>query len=293
VGLFAIAALLLAPGTLCATPLAFAAEYSAPARFGIVDVVTGQFDLIATLEHTVNDIGLSPGGVLYGIIDDCTQFVRIDAATGALTIIGPLNVGVESLVFSPGGILYAATQNALYLMNPSNAALTLVGGYGGLTSGQNIRFASDGQLYTTDTSSNTSLYRIDASSGLATLVGSTGYPGLALGYAGHQLYGVGMSVIGGLGNLVRIDPTTGKGTVVLDDFPEVGFTELPEPSAAWLCALGLAGVVVLASARYNSRVWVRELFPWATNPKPRLSPLKAPSSLSSCWPRLSRKPGEM
>lgn len=243
---FVLAASLLVPGTLCANPLAFGAEYTNPARFGIVDIATGHFELIATIPHTVNDIALGPDGVLYGITDNCTEFVRIDPATGDATIIGPLSGGVESLVFGPGGVLYAATQSALYRMDPASAGLTLVGGYGGLNSGQNVRFASDGHLYTTDTSSNTALYRIDTETGLATLVGSTGYAGLALGYAGYQLYGVGMSVIGGGGNLIRIDPTTGAGTVALGSFSEVEFTELPEPSDIWLWALGLAALVLLA-----------------------------------------------
>ena len=101
------------------------------------------------------------------------MLITINPATGATHDVFSV-AGLQSLVFGPDGTLYGASQSGLYTIDPSTFTLTTVGGYGGLTSGQNIRFAG-GNLYTTDTSSsNTTLYEIDTGTGLASVVGPTG-----------------------------------------------------------------------------------------------------------------------
>jgi hypothetical protein len=228
--------------TLDATPIVYAAGYSNPVSFGTIDLGTGTFYYIGTIPHDLNDFAYS-GGTLYGIYDSST-LITIDPATGATHEVFSVP-GMQSLAFAPDGTLYAASQSGLYVIDPKSMTLTTVGSYGGLTSGQNIRFAG-GNLYTTDTSSsNTTLYEIDLNTGLAAAVGPTGFPGLALEYAGGTLYGVGFGVIGGQHQLVAIDPVTGQGTLVLADFPDVNFAEAPEPGAALLCGLGILSLVMV------------------------------------------------
>ena len=59
------------------------------------------------------------------------------------------------------------------------------------TTGQNIRFAQDGNLYVSNTSTNTDIYRINTTNGAATWMGeAVGYPYLMLENASSNMYGV-------------------------------------------------------------------------------------------------------
>ena len=104
--------------------------------------------------------------------------------------------GIESLAFRPSdGALFGATQSKLYTINPANGTATSVGSYGSPrnlgTTGQNIRFAQDGNLYVSNTSTNTDIYRISTSTGAATWMGeAVGYPYLMLQNGSQYMYGV-------------------------------------------------------------------------------------------------------
>ncbi len=104
--------------------------------------------------------------------------------------------GIESLAFRPSdGALFGATQSKLYTINPATGTATLVGSYGSPTNlgttGQNIRFAQDGNLYVSNTSTNTDIYRINTSTGAATWMGEAiGYPYLMLQNGSQYMYGV-------------------------------------------------------------------------------------------------------
>jgi hypothetical protein len=59
------------------------------------------------------------------------------------------------------------------------------------TTGQNIRFAQDGNLYVSNTSTNTDIYRINTTNGAATWMGeAVGFPYLMLMNASSNMYGV-------------------------------------------------------------------------------------------------------
>ncbi|MGA2243210.1 MAG: hypothetical protein ABSH11_14390, partial [Verrucomicrobiota bacterium] len=63
---------------------------------------------------------------------------------------------------------------------------------------QNIRFDSDGQLYLSNTSGNTDIYRVNTDNGSATFVGEvTGYPDLILENGSQYMYGVSIPSING------------------------------------------------------------------------------------------------
>src|SRR5208282_616269 len=96
---------------------------------------------------------------------------------------------------------YGATQGSLYTINTANGQASFVGNFNNSAignSGQNIRFASDGNLYDTDggvSATNTDLFQISTVNGQATLMGVvTNFPGLCLENAGSQMYGVGIQL---------------------------------------------------------------------------------------------------
>jgi hypothetical protein len=177
----------------------YAAEYNQPTNFfGTINLFNGNFTTIASMgKALINDIAYCPtNGVVYGI-SNSSALVTFNKTTGAITKVATLSVsGIESLAFRPSdGALFGATQSKLYTINPVTGTATSVGSYGSPrnlgTSGQNIRFAQDGNLYVSNTSTNTDIYRISTSTGAATWVGeAVGYPYLMLQNGSQYMYGV-------------------------------------------------------------------------------------------------------
>ena len=177
----------------------YAVEFNqSPNRFGAVDLWTGNFIQIATFGTLINDLAYCPtNGMLYGILNS-TTLVTFNETNGAITSIGNFNVGIQSLAFRPSdGVLFGATQTGLYTINPATGAATPVGSgsFGGPPNlnnqGQNIRFAQDGNLYISNTSMNTDIYRISTADGSATWMGeAVGIPYLMLMNGDNYMYGV-------------------------------------------------------------------------------------------------------
>jgi hypothetical protein len=177
----------------------YAAQYNQPTNFfGTINLLNGDFTTIASMgKATINDIAYCPtNGVVYGI-SNSSALVTFNITNGAITRVANLSVsGIESLAFRPSdGALFGATQSKLYTINPANGTATSVGSYGSPrnlgTTGQNIRFAQDGNLYLSNTSTNTDLYRINTSTGAATWMGeAVGYPYLMLQNGSQYMYGV-------------------------------------------------------------------------------------------------------
>ena len=162
----------------------------------------GSFTQLGTEGSTLfNDIAASPNGDLYGIVNSAS-LLTLNTNNGAVLTSVSFSVGgIESLAIAPNGTLYGASQSALYTINPANGVATLVGNFNNSAignSGQNIRFAADGNLYDTDggvNATNTDLFQISTVNGGATLVGVvTNFPGLCLENAGSQMYGVGIQL---------------------------------------------------------------------------------------------------
>ncbi len=190
---------------------AYAVEFNqANNLFGVMNLLTGGFTQLGSEGSTLfNDIAQAPSGNLYGIINT-TSLVTLNTNTGAALTSVTFNVsGIESLAIASNGTLYGATQGALYTINAANGHATLVGSFNNSaigTSGQNIRFGSDGNLYDTDggvSATNTDLFQISTVNGQATLMGVvTNFPGLCLENAGSQMYGVGIQ-LGSASSLVQ------------------------------------------------------------------------------------------
>jgi hypothetical protein len=133
----------------------------------------------------------------------------LDPANGATLASVPFSVGgIESLAVAPNGALYGASQGALYIIDPVTGVASLVGNFDNSlmgNSGQNIRFASNGNLYDTDggiSATDTDLYQISLANGTATTLGVLrNVAGLSLANAGSVLYGVGIQ-LGSANNLL-------------------------------------------------------------------------------------------
>ena len=177
----------------------YAVEYNQPTnRFGTIDLLNGNFTQIASMgKAKINDIAYCPtNGVLYGI-SNVSVLVTFNKTNGAITTVANLSVNnIQSLAFRPSdGKLFGATQSRLYTINPATGKATSVGNYGNAHNlngtGQNIRFAQDGNLYLSNTSTNTDIYRINTTSGAATWMGeAVGYPYLMLMNGSQHMYGV-------------------------------------------------------------------------------------------------------
>ena len=287
---FGVAVCLLAGLELfCATPAhgqtAFAMEFNqSNNRFGTISLLTGSFSQLGTEGGTLfNDIAATPAGTLYGIVNT-TSFVTLSSNNGAILSSVAFNVGgIESLALSPGGTLYGATQSALYTLNALNGNATLVGNFNNALlngSGQNIRFASDGNLYDTDggvSANNTDLFQISLLNGQAMLMGVvTNFPGLCLENAGSQMYGVGIQLGSASSlyqDLVGIDlsslmaggtnsdgsPLDVRYNLLTPNFPnnfnvssaDSFVVPSPEPGSVSLCVLG--GIMFLILSRSRPR----------------------------------------
>jgi len=170
--------------------------------FGLINLLNGGFTQLGTEGSTVfNDVAASPSGTLYSIVNS-TSLVTLNTNNGAVLTTVAFNVGgIESLAIATNGTLYGATQSALYTINPANGHATLVGDFNNSaigSSGQNIRFGSDGNLYDTDggvNATNTDLFKISTVNGRATFMGVvTNFPGLTLENSGSEMYGVGIQL---------------------------------------------------------------------------------------------------
>ena len=210
--------ILLAAGSLAMSARAqnnvYAVEFNTgDNRFGIINLMNGNFTEISSLGGAIyNDIAYAPDGTLYGLANNGASLVTFDSTSGAVTPVATMDVpGLESIAFDPSdGVLFGvglsvigAPQNGLYTINPTTGETTLVGSFGDAYNlynpyPQNIRFDSDGNLYLSNTSDNTDLYRVNTDNGSATFVGEvTGYANLILENGSQYMYGVSIPSING------------------------------------------------------------------------------------------------
>jgi hypothetical protein len=237
--------------------------------FGTFDLSSGVFTPDGSVGSTLfNDIAGASDGTLWGIVN-ATSLVSLNLNDGSiLTTVNFSVSGIESLAFAPDGTLYGATQGALYTINRANGQATLVGNFNNSllgSSGQNIRFGPDGNLYNTDggvNANDTHLFRISTVDGTASTMGTiASFPGLVLENAGNMMYGVGIQLGSAstlVQNLVGIDlnsiPPGGGLTnisysLVSPNFPNnfnftstntyvVPGTPVPEPGVTAICVAG-------------------------------------------------------
>ena len=190
----------------------YAVEFLGNNSFGTINLMTGTFTEIASLSGTYNDIAYAPDGSLFGLYNNGASLVSFNNTNGVVTQVAPLSVaGIESIAIRPtDGTLFGvglsvigAPHDGLYTINPTTGEATFVGSFGNAYSlfnpfPQNIRFDSDGNLYLSNTSGNTDIYRVNTDNGNATFVGEvTGYANLILENGSQYMYGVSIPSING------------------------------------------------------------------------------------------------
>ena len=162
------------------------------------------------------------GRTLYAI--SFTDLYRLSARTGARREIGKLGVsGANALATRPAtNSLYGADRNGiLFRVNPCTGRATIIGRFGRhLLSAGDLAFA-DGHLYATVEhrgSTRSLLASVNARTGAAKVVGSTGYRnvyGLVTRYG--ALYGATFS-----GKFLAICRRTGRARAIWDDGLPIG-----------------------------------------------------------------------
>jgi hypothetical protein len=219
----------------------------APSTFGTIDPSTGVVAPIAITTATLGrDLAVSPTGQLYGIFGDGDESLyTIDRLTGSTTLIGAFGIGIQTLAFRSDGALFGASYTGVYSIDPGNAAATLLGPSGIGFNMDNLRFDASDNLYVMSAEANSRLFRLNQTSGAATLIGASGVDDISLGgFLNGAFLGTNFS---GSQRLVSVDPTTGLAgegpftggvTYVIALDP----TTVPEPGTVVLFGVGLLGV---------------------------------------------------
>ncbi len=165
----------------------------------------------------MTDLAITPDNMIYTISK--TALYRVNAATGAATMIfsGIASSNV-ALTFQKNGTLLAADQSGtVRVIDPTNNMVTDLGTYGsGYDTAGDLVAVSDGTLFGVSTeapglgSSTNVLIKVDTTNASATTVGEIGYTGVfGVAYTGGRVIAFTST-----GQIIRIDPTTGTGTLV-------------------------------------------------------------------------------
>jgi len=161
---------------------------SGNAQLAIVSRVTG------AIVSTIGDLGvplialeIDDTGQMWGVgyesqsVND-TFLYRINKETAAITPVGDTGVSFTmDLSFDPAGNLYSTVANSLYQLNLTTGASTLAATITGVPSGgkdagvMGLMHDTDGTLYATEYVAASPLYEIDPVTGVATVIGSTGF----------------------------------------------------------------------------------------------------------------------
>jgi sugar lactone lactonase YvrE len=191
------------------------------------------------------DIALDPiSAILYGVSGN-GRLYSIDQVTASTSLIGNTSAFINGLTFSSDGTLYGTGTDSLYTLNLATGAAGLIG-TGNYDSSGDIAFDDAGNLYLSSTTgAGDSLWTIDTSSGVGTLLGQTGFTNVyGLNYANDTLYGFTSS-----GTTLALDTLTGAGSSLPTNGIQAygadgvgGVTNVSEPASIALFSLGLIGL---------------------------------------------------
>lgn len=237
-----------------------------PSNLYTLDLVTGNTKLIGAIATSVTDIAFVDSQ-LYGLdqTDDgqTTLFLNINPTTGEATVIGDIGFAVAGLAYHhQRQTLYASSAKQLISINPATGKGTPV-----VTIKDRERncgevtFAADGIAYITliGYDHQKFLATCDLDTGSVNLIGNTGFPDLgSMDFISDTLYGVTGNFfnLGKDGQLIRINPQTGTGTLVT----------MTEPRGRW------AGLTVYQP--------VTQLTPQPTTPTTTIIPEKSMTLLT-------------
>jgi hypothetical protein len=196
-----------------------------------LDLATGKATFVGEIVTEVSDIAFV-GSQLYGLDrdGDKTRLVKIDLNSGDVTVIGDIGNACAGLAYNrQRNTLYATTAKQLIAINLETGKGTPV-----VTVADKdyncaeVAFDADGKAYITLIGYNKKklLASLNLETSKVHIIGNIGFPNIAsMEFVGDVLYGVTGNFfnLGKNGQLIRIDTTTGKGTLVT----------MTEPKGRW------------------------------------------------------------
>ncbi len=210
-----------------AAPAQFLVAIDTSLAISTIDPATGAKTLFATASSNVSIVGGlaydAATRTMYLTSTALNSLYRLDLSTGTATRIGAYGPGaglMHGLEFdSSAGRLYGASYfGGLYAIDQSTGLATLIGATGltgftnlGYDSRNNVMYATNSTTWTSPTAS---LYRMDLTTGTASLIGPlngpTGPQGLAYAADTSTMYLVDAAT----DNLYTIDLSTGAATLI-------------------------------------------------------------------------------
>jgi prenyltransferase beta subunit len=196
-----------------------------------LDLATGKATFVSEIVTEVYDIAFV-GSQLYGLDrdGDKTRLVKIDLNSGDATVIGDIGNACAGLAYNrQRNTLYATTAKQLIAINLETGKGTPVVTVADKDHNcAEVAFDADGKAYITLIGYNKKklLASLNLETSKVHIIGNIGFPNIAsMEFVGDVLYGVTGNFfnLGKNGQLIRIDTTTGKGTLVT----------MTEPKGRW------------------------------------------------------------
>src|SRR4028118_1652389 len=187
-----------------------------------LDLATGKATFVGEIVTEVSDIAFV-GSQLYGLDrdGDKTRLVKIDLNSGDVTVIGDIGNACAGLAYNrQRNTLYATTAKQLIAINLETGKGTPVVTVADKDHNcAEVAFDDDGKAYITLIGYNKKklLASLNLETSKVHILGNIGFPNIAsMEFVGDVLYGVTGNFfnLGKNGQLIRIDTTTGKGTLV-------------------------------------------------------------------------------
>lgn len=188
-----------------------------------VDPVTFEPTLVGPFSvDEMTDIAVMPDGTLYAI--SRMSLYRVDASTARPALVSQLDwpsIGLNALTFLPDGRLLAADNGTgkVVSIDPRTGAVVPIGQFGQLLASSGDLVAVEGVMYGVssthpdgmDASGNNLLLTVDATTGLATVVGFIGFGRVyGLAYAGGRVIGFCET-----GEIIEVDVQTARGKLLV------------------------------------------------------------------------------